>query len=66
MIGIVLLALALFWIFFPVVVWGKLNAIIKHLQAIEDATEETARNSRLDGAPKKESAVKYRVPGPGE
>jgi hypothetical protein len=55
---------ALFWIFFPLVVWGKLNVIIKLLSEIRDSADTTARNTRPTGSPPpKESAVKYRIPG---
>ena len=36
-VGIII---ALFWLFLPVVVWGKLNDIIKLLREIRDNTEE--------------------------
>lgn len=63
-VGLVGVIVTVFWIFFPVVVWGKLNDIIKLLREIRDNTETTANNTRTPGAPaKSESAVKYRIPG---
>jgi hypothetical protein len=45
---------ALFWVFLPVVVWGKLNEIIRLLREIRDNT---------DGPRRPESSVKYKAGG---
>lgn len=62
-VGVVLIIVALFWVFLPVVVWGKLNEIIKLLREIRDNTRDTVeRLPRQPRPAKSESDVKYRGP----
>jgi hypothetical protein len=55
LVGTVGLLLVIFWLFFPVVVWSKLNEIVKLLREIRDNTEATGT------APRPPSSVKYKA-----
>jgi hypothetical protein len=48
---------ALFWVFLPIVVWGKLNDIIKLLREIRDNTELKSSAGRPAGP------LKYKAGG---
>lgn len=55
---------ALFWVFLPVVVWSRLNEIVKLLKEVRDNTGDTVdRLPRPAGGAKPESGVKYRGRG---
>ena len=63
-IDIVLIVLAVFWVFLPVIIWGQLKEIIKLLKELRDRGDDIDRNTRPPGRePDRESAAKYKIPG---
>ena len=48
LLGIVGVLLALFWIFFPIVVVSRLSAIVRLLEDIRDNTAATADGARRE------------------
>ena len=63
-IALVLLVNCVLWLFFPWLMISKFNRVIKHLKNIEEAAEQTARNTRpAGGAPGAATSAKYKIPG---
>lgn len=56
----VLLVVALFWLFLPVLVWSQLRQVIKLLREIRDLSAQVADNTRKPGeAARSSSSVRY-------
>lgn len=52
--------LSVFWLFLPVLIWGKLREVVKVLKEIRAATEAAAENTRRPDQPaKNSSSVRY-------